>query len=197
MAVHVPIVGLSLIPVMLGWPAVLMPVHILFLQLIIDPVCSIVFEAESEEGDVMHRPPRNSNARLFDYAVLKHGLLQGALLLVVLLAIFGYSLYRGVSADEARALTFTTLVLASIGLIFTNRSWSKSALATLKLPNPALWWITSGAVAILALVIYLPALSRLFSFSRLYGDEVIFCGLVGMAIFGLFEILKKLQGSRQ
>ncbi len=196
-AVHVPIVGLSLIPVMLGWPTVLMPVHILFLQLIIDPVCSIVFEAESEEGGVMHHPPRNSNARLFDYAVLKHGLLQGALLLVVLLAIFGYSLYRGVSADEARALTFTTLVLASIGLIFTNRSWSKSALATLKLPNPALWWITSGAVAILAIVIYLPALNRSFSFSRLSGDEVIFCGLVGMAILGLFEILKKLKSSRQ
>jgi Ca2+-transporting ATPase len=196
-AVHVPIVGLSLIPVMLGWPAVLMPVHILFLQLIIDPVCSIVFEAESEEDDVMHRPPRNSNARLFDNAVLKHGLLQGALLLVVVLAIFGYSLYRGVSADEARALTFTTLVLASIGLIFTNRSWSKSALATLKLPNPALWWITSGAVAILALVIYLPTLSRLFSFSRLYGDELIFCGLISLAMFVIFEMLKKFQGSRQ
>jgi P-type Ca2+ transporter type 2C len=192
-AVHVPIVGLSLIPVMLGWPAVLMPVHILFLQLIIDPVCSIVFEAEPEEADVMQRPPRHSTARLFDYSVLKHGLLQGLLLLVVVLAIFGFTLQRGMGADEARALTFTTLVLASIGLIFTNRSWSKPAFATLKSPNPALWWIATVALATLALVLFLPELSRLFSFSRLHAEDVALCGLIGLAIFGLLEILKSLR----
>jgi len=192
-AVHVPIVGLSLIPVMLGWPAVLMPVHILFLQLIIDPVCSIVFEAEPEEADVMQRPPRLSSARLFDFAVLKHGLLQGGLLLVVALVIFGFTLYQGIGADEARALTFTTLVLASIGLIFTNRSWSKSALATLKIPNPALWWITMSAMAILALVLLLPELSRLFSFSQLDGDAIVFCGLIGFLTFSLLEVLKRLR----
>ena len=65
-AVHIPIVGLSLIPVMMGWPIMLMPVHIFFLQLIIDPVCSIVFEAEPEEADIMRRPPRSPDARLFD-----------------------------------------------------------------------------------------------------------------------------------
>jgi Ca2+-transporting ATPase len=189
-AVHVPIVGLSLIPVMLGWPAALMPVHILFLQLIIDPVCSIVFEAELEETDVMQRPPRSSSARLFDYEVLKHGLLQGTLLLVVVLAIFGFTLYRGMGADEARAFTFTTLVLANIGLIFTNRSWSKSAWATLQLPNPALWWITTGALTILALVLFSPELSRLFSFGRLHGDDVALCALIGFITFALFETFK-------
>jgi P-type Ca2+ transporter type 2C len=195
-AVHVPIVGLTLIPMMLGWPAVLMPVHILFLQLIIDPVCSIVFEAEPEETDAMQRPPRLSSARLFDYKVLKHGLLQGALLLVVVLAIFGFTLYRGMGANEARALTFTTLVLASIGLIFTNRSWSKSAWATLQSPNPALWWVTSGALAILALVIFLPVLNSLFSFSKLHADDVALCFLIGLVTFALFEIFKRFQTPR-
>jgi P-type Ca2+ transporter type 2C len=195
-AVHVPIVGLSLIPVMLGWPAVLMPVHILFLQLIIDPVCSIVFEAEPEEADVMRRPPRLSSARLFDYKVLRHGLLQGALLLVVVLAIFGFTLYRGMGANEARALTFTTLVLASIGLIFTNRSWSKSALATLQSANPALWWVTSGALAILTLVLFLPVLNNLFSFSKLHADDVALCGLIGIMTFALFEIFKRFRTLR-
>jgi Ca2+-transporting ATPase len=194
-AVHVPIVGLTLIPVMLGWPAVLMPAHILFLQLIIDPVCSIVFEAEPEEVDVMQRPPRLSSAKLFDFDLLKHGLLQGALLLVVVLAIFGFTLYRGIGADEARALTFTTLVLANIGLILTNRSWSKSALATLKSPNPALWWIIVGALAILSLVIFMQGLSRLFSFSKLHLDDVALCGLVAFAIFGLLEIFKSFRTS--
>jgi Ca2+-transporting ATPase len=195
-AVHVPILGLSLIPVMLGWPAVLMPVHILFLQLIIDPVCSIVFEAEPEEADVMQRAPRKRSARLFDYKVLKHGLLQGMLLLVVVLAIFGYSLYLGSSADEARALTFTTLVLASIGLIFTNRSWSKSTLATLKSPNPALWWVSTSALVILSLVIFMPKLSGLFSFGKLDSHEVALSMFIGIVTFAIFEILKWIKTSR-
>ena len=195
-AVHVPIVGLALIPMMLGWPAVFMPVHILFLQLIIDPVCAIVFEAEPEEPNVMQRPPRLSSARLFDYKVLKHGLLQGALLLVVVLAIFGLTLYRGMGANEARALTFTTLVLASIGLIFTNRSWSKSAWATLQSPNPALWWVTSSALALLALVIFLPVLNSLFSFSKLHANDVALCILVGIVTFGLLEVLKNFRPPR-
>ena len=195
-AAHVPIVGLTLIPVMLGWPAVLMPVHILFLQLIIDPVCSIVFEAEPEEADVMQRPPRLSSARLFDMDLLKHSLLQGMLLLVIVLAMFGLTLYRGMGADEARALTFTTLVLANIGLIFTNRSWSKMALSTLKLPNPALWWIVSSAIAILMAVLFVPVLNDLFSFSNLHLVDLALCGLMGITIFGLLEISKMLRNSK-
>jgi P-type Ca2+ transporter type 2C len=195
-AVHIPIIGLSLIPVMLGWPAVLMPVHILFLQLIIDPVCSIVFEAEPEESDVMQRPPRASSARLFDYQVLMHGALQGALLLVVVLAIFGFTLYRGLGANEARALTFTTLVLASIGLIFTNRSWSKPAWATLQSPNPALWWVTSSTLSLIALVVFLPVLNNLFSFSKLHADDVVLCVLIGISTFALFEIFKRFRTQR-
>jgi Ca2+-transporting ATPase len=195
-AAHVPIVGLTLIPVMLGWPAVLMPVHILFLQLIIDPVCSIVFEAEPEEANVMQRPPRLSSARLFDMDLLKHSLLQGMLLLVIVLAMFGLTLYRGMGADEARALTFTTLVLANIGLIFTNRSWSKMALSTLKLPNPALWWIVSSAIAILMAVLFVPALNDLFSFSNLHLVDLALCGLTGITIFGLLEISKTLRDSK-
>jgi P-type Ca2+ transporter type 2C len=195
-AVHIPIIGLSLIPVMLGWPAVLMPVHILFLQLIIDPVCSIVFEAEPEESDVMQRPPRASSARLFDYQVLMHGALQGALLLVVVLAIFGFTLYRGLGANEARALAFTTLVLASIGLIFTNRSWSKPAWATLQSPNPALWWVTSSTLSLIALVVFLPVLNNLFSFSKLHADDVVLCVLIGISTFALFEIFKRFRTQR-
>jgi Ca2+-transporting ATPase len=189
-AIHVPIVGLSLIPVIMGWPAVLMPVHILFLQLIIDPVCSIAFEAEPEEADIMQRPPRSTNARLFDFEVLKLGLLQGAVLLVVVLAIFGFTLYRGMGADEARALTFTTLILSSIGLIFTNRSRTRPALATLQSHNPALWCITAGALTLLSLVLFLPVLSGLFSFSKLHVMDIALCTLIGLITFTLFEVIK-------
>lgn len=195
-AVHVPIVGLSLIPVMLGWPAVLMPVHILFLQLIIDPVCSIVFEAEAEEKDLMQRPPRLKSARLFDNDVLKQGLLQGTLLLIVLLVLFGFTLNRGMGASEARALTFTTLVLSSIGLIFTNRSRSKSAFSPLQSSNPSLWWITGSAIAILSVVLFFPKLNSLFSFSKLNTDEVALCLLIGLATFAMFELIKWFKSAR-
>lgn len=194
-AAHVPIIGLSLLPVMLGWPPILMPVHILFLQLIIDPVCSIVFEAEPEESDVMQRPPRAAHAKLFDAEVLKLGFMQGTVLLLVVLAIFSFTLYRGMGAEEARALTFTTLILSSIGLIFTNRSRVRFAWLTSSSSNPALWWVTSGAVVLLGLVIFLPMLSRLFSFSKLHWIDVGLCALIGLATLALFEMLKWLRRS--
>lgn len=196
-AVHIPIVGLSLIPVMMGWPVMLMPVHILFLELIIDPACSIVFEAEPEEADIMQRPPRSPDTRLFDRELLSLGLGQGSVLLIVVLAIFGLALYRGLGADEARAITFTTLVLASIGLIFTNRSRTRPALATLQSPNAALWWITGAAAAGLSLILFIPALSRVFSFGRLHPTEVAFCLVAGLATFGLFEAFKLIRAYRQ
>jgi Ca2+-transporting ATPase len=99
-------------------------------------------------------------------------------------------------ADEARTLTFTTLVLASIGLIFTNRSWSRSALATLQSPNAALWWVTIGAVAVLAVVLFVPVLSGLFSFSRLRGIDVLLCVTLGFATFMIFEVFKPLRTPR-
>ncbi|MCC2682489.1 MAG: ATPase, type [Nitrosospira multiformis] len=109
-AVHLPIVGLSVIPVIMGLPVILMPVHILFLELIIDPACSIVFEAEREEADIMRRPPRSPDTRLFDRELLILGFGQGLVLLLIVQAIFSFALYRGLGVDEARAITFMTLV---------------------------------------------------------------------------------------
>src|SRR5262249_45706879 len=139
LAIHLPIVGMSLIPVGFKWPLVLLPVHIAFLHLIIDPACSIVFEAEPEEANVMSRPPRPPNAPLFSGWILSLGLLQGLSVLLIVLAVFVIALYRGQGELDARALTFTTLIVANLGLIFTNRSWSRTILATLHEPNSALW----------------------------------------------------------
>ncbi len=143
-AIHVPIAGMSLIPVILQWPLVLLPVHVVFLELIIDPACSVVFEAEPEEADVMNRPPRNSQEPLFSRRTLIMSLLQGASVLLIVLAVFAIALYRGQGEFEARALTFTTLIIANLGLILTNRSWSRTILSTLRSPNAALWWVLGG-----------------------------------------------------
>jgi Ca2+-transporting ATPase len=194
-AVHVPIAGMSLLPVLFGWPLVLLPVHIVFLELIIDPACSVVFEAEAEEADVMTRPPRNPAAPLFDWYTMTMSLLQGASVLVVLVAVYLIALKRGQGEADARALTFTTLIIANLGLIFTNRSWSRGLIReTLHTPNAALWWVTGGAFVFLGLVLYVPFLQSLFKLSFLHPIDLAICvsaGVVSILWFELFKAVKR------
>jgi Ca2+-transporting ATPase len=194
-AVHVPIVGMSLIPVLLGLPLVLMPVHILFLQLIIDPACSIVFEAEPEEPDVMQRPPRPSGAALFSRATVMLGLLQGCSLLAVVAAVYGSALYRGQGAEDARTLTFATMVMANLGLIFANRSRSRSLRESLDTRNRALWWVTGGALVFLAIALYVPGLRGLFYFGPLHADDIALVVLATALCTAGFEAAKLIRGS--
>jgi Ca2+-transporting ATPase len=164
-AVHVPIVGLSILPVLFGWPLILMPVHILFLQLIIDPACSVVFEAEPIEADAMTRPPRPREARLFDSSVLIRGLLQGAGLLGVLLGLYAWTRTIAKSDDVARALTFMVLVLSNLVLIFANRRWGRSASSSRSTSNAAFIWISVATVTVLAGILTIAPVSRLFTFT--------------------------------
>ncbi len=183
-SVHIPIAGMSLIPVLLKWPLALLPVHILFLELIIDPACSIVFEMEEEEKNIMDRPPRKLSEPLFGRQMVLIGLIQGLGVLALTLGVYAVVLSKGLGESEARMMSFTTLVLGNLGLIFTNRSWKSSILATLRIPNPALWWVTLGTLFFLGLAISIPFLRGLFSFGPLHLWEI---GLVGAA--GLLSIL--------
>lgn len=164
-AVHVPIVGLSLLPVALGWPLLLLPVHILFLQLIIDPACSVVFEAEALEASAMHVPPRSAGMRLFDRTVLARGLWQGAGLLAILLAVFSFTKGATQSDDAARAMVFTVLVLSNLGLILVNRTWGSWASAKSRVANPSYAWISLLTVVLLVVVLAIPVVRQLFAFA--------------------------------
>ena len=195
-AIHVPIAGLSLIPLLFRWPPVLAPVHIAFLELIIDPACSIVFEAEEEEADIMHRPPRSRQERLFNWRMIGLSLLQGAGVLVIVAAIFAIALYLGHEEADARALTFTTLVIANLALILTNRSWTRNIGSILRAPNPAVWWVMGGTLVFLGLVLYVPFLRTLFHFSILHADDLVLCLAAGVFSVAWFEGLKWLQRRR-
>jgi len=164
-AVHVPIVGLSIAPVVFGWPMLLMPVHILFLQLIIDPACSVVFEAEPLESAAMTTRPRRPDQRLFDFAVLTRGLWQGAGLLLLLILVFAGVRSAAKSDDAARAVMFMALVLSNLGLIYANRSWARAAWRTPSTPNRAFVWIALATLALLACVLAIPGVSQLFAFT--------------------------------
>jgi Ca2+-transporting ATPase len=189
-AIHVPIAGLALVPVLLRWPLVLLPVHVVFLELIIDPACSIVFEAEPEESDVMERPPRQPQQPLFDKRTLIVSLIQGLSVFVIVLAVFATAHLRGESESNTRALTFTTLVIANLALILVNRSWTRIVLATLRSPNPAVWWVVGGAAVVLATVLYVPWFRDLFRFSQLHGADLIICTMAASLSVLWFEALK-------
>ncbi len=196
-SVHVPIAGISFIPVLLGWPLVLFPVHIAFLELIIDPACSIVFEAEPEEKDVMKRPPRSQKEALFSRSHLGYSLLQGVSVLAVVVVVFAIALHLGQDEAHARALTFTTLIIGNLGLILTNRSWSRSIVSLLRTPNAALWWVLGGTVVFLALVLYVPVLRDMFHLASLgAGDWIVSIG-AGLVSVAWFEALKLVWSIRR
>lgn len=196
-AIHIPIAGLSLIPVLLKWPLILLPVHIVFLELIIDPACSIVFEVEPEEANVMHRPPRNSKEPLFGRKTLIVSLVQGLCVLLVTLIIYQVGLHLHRNVNEARALTFTTLIIANLGLILTNRSWSKTILATLQARNIALWVILGGTLLLLAIVLNTPFLRQLFHFANLHAKDLILATGAGIFTILWFEGLKLIWSAKK
>ena len=196
MAVHVPIAGMSLLPVLFRWPLALFPVHIVFLELIIDPACSVVFEAEAAETDVMKRPPRNPGDRLFGWRTLGVSLAQGVVALTLVVAIYGVSLAGGAPEGEARALAFTTLILSNLGLIFANRSWSQTIVSRIRVRNRALWLVTAGALAFLVLALSVPAMRDLFRFEPLTPVEAAVAVALGVGSILWFEILKLANGRR-
>jgi Ca2+-transporting ATPase len=166
-AVHIPIAGMSLLPVLFNMPIVLMPAHIAFLELIIDPACSTVFESVAEEDGVMTRPPRNLREPLFSRKVFIVSLLQGLSVLTAVFIVYWFSLAARIGADECRTLTFTTLVLSNIMLIILNLSWSKSLGAMLAERNKAMWLVLTGTLLALLAVLCIPFLRALFHFTPL------------------------------
>jgi Ca2+-transporting ATPase len=190
-AVHVPIAGLSIAPVLLpGWPLLLLPVHIAFLELIIDPSCSLIFEAEEAEADVMRRPPRRPSERLFSARMLALAVLQGLSVLAVCLTIV--SLARpGHGPDAARALAFAALVVSFLTIILVNRSATRSLLSMMRSPNPALWWVLGAAVLLLGASLSVPGLQRLFSFAPLHRDDLALSLTAGFLCLMWFELLKR------
>lgn len=197
MAVHVPIAGLALVPVLLKWPLVMLPLHVVFLELLIDPACSVAFEAEPEESNVMERPPRDAKQSLFDRRTLALSLLQGASVLLVVFAVFASAMYRGETETTVRALTFTTLIIGNLALILTNRSWTRTIFNMWQSPNPAVRWIMFGAASVLGVVLYVPSIQALFRFSRLHAADAVLCLMAGLLSIAWFEVLKVASRPRQ
>jgi Ca2+-transporting ATPase len=202
LAVHVPIAGMSLLPVLVpglaghSLPLVLMPVHIAFLELIIDPACSVVFEAEPEEQGIMDVPPRRPDEPLFSRRMLTVSLLQGVVVLAAVVIVYLWSVFAGLGDTGVRALTFTTLVVANLGLIFVNRSWTMTTLRGLKVRNAALWWVTGGTLTVLTLLLAFGPPRTLFRFAALSPLQLAVAAGAGVLSVAWFEIWKVFTARR-
>jgi Ca2+-transporting ATPase len=194
-SVHVPIAGLALIPLLFGLPIVLGPVHIAFLEMVIDPVCSLVFEAETEEYDLMRRAPRAPNEALFSAPLIWWSLLQGACALVLVAAIFVMAYRQGMPENEVRALAFFSLVLAIVSLIFVNRSFSASLITAFRRPNRALVLVLIVVATMLSLTLVWPFARNLFRFGPLHLDDLALTFAAGLFALLILEYFKlKLRG---
>ncbi|MBI2254671.1 MAG: cation-translocating P-type ATPase [Proteobacteria bacterium] len=167
-AVHVPIAGLALLPLLFGLPVLFGPLHIAFLEMVIDPVCTLVFEAEEDEADIMARPPRPPEAPLFSKHLLLWSFLQGIATLAVTATAFVLAWLNGMAEDEIRALVFTMLVLAIVALILVNRAFSSSLRLAVGRHNRALGLVLGIVGLVLAGATLVPLLRDLFHFGPLH-----------------------------
>jgi Ca2+-transporting ATPase len=196
-AVHVPTAGMALLPLLFGWPLVFAPVHIVFLEFVIDPACSIAFEAEPAHPSTMRRPPRSPKEPLLGARLLWYSFLQGMVVLIAVAVLYSLALDHGFAEARARAMAFSALVLGNAALILSNRSQSRSIFTTLRMPNRAMWWIVGGALGGLAVALYFPPMQRIFRFEALVASDLVLCMLAATAGIAWSEIAKLMPGQKK
>ncbi|WP_236033454.1 cation-translocating P-type ATPase [Belnapia mucosa] len=194
-ALHVPIAGMAFLPLAFGLPPVLGPLHIAFLEMVVDPVCSLAFEAEPEEADVMRRPPEDPQAPLLAPGLVAWGVVQGIVAFATTGALYLWAWQAGLEEPALRAIAFTALVAALVALILVNRSFSASPLAALARPNPVLLAVLGLVGLLLVLVLEVPPVAALF---RLEGFAAWHAGLAlanGLAVLLILEVGKRLRNA--
>ena len=189
-AVHVPIAGLALLPLVLGLPILFGPIHIALLEMVIDPVCALVFEAERKESDIMRRRPRPPLEPLFSWRMIAWSVFQGGIAFALLATTFLVATYQKMPAAEVRALTFFGLIASILALILVNRSFSTSLLQALGRGNTALRYVFAAVIAISALIILVPQIQTLLRFGHLRAADLGIAVAIGVTVFVILEILK-------
>lgn len=164
LAVHVPITGLAVLPLLTGGPLVLLPLHVVFLELVIDPACSFVFEREPAAPDLMGRPPRPASTRMFDAATLTNSLLAGAVMFLAVLAVHGFARWQSLPDAQSGSLAFTALVAGNVSLILLYRQ-GDTLLKTLRMRNTAFWIVVFAALGVLGMVTWMAGPARWFGFT--------------------------------
>ncbi|PJD99513.1 MAG: ATPase [Leptospira sp.] len=199
-AIHIPIIGLTLLPAFFSFlPLLLLPLHIVFMELIIDPVCSIAFESEQEEKNIMNREPRNPHEKFFGFDKISYSVFQGLFLLGIVLFVYFLSIHEGHTDSEVRAIAFSSLIIGNIFLILTNLSKTRSFLSVFLERNYPILMILSLAIIMLISILTIPYLQKIFSFqspgtehylSALFASLFMLIVLEGIKFFNSFNSKK-------
>lgn len=190
-AAHGPIAGLAFLPLLFGMPLILLPVHIAFLEMIVDPVSSIAFEAEADEADIMTRPPRDPDSSLISHEFLTQAVIQGLGGLAAVAGVYVLAIWEQRAEAEARSLAFLTLVMTNMVLIFVNRAFAASLWEEFTRPNWVLWAVLGADAVLLAILFSVPSLRDLFAFAPVHtGDVAVALGAVG-ALFAFLTFTKR------
>jgi Ca2+-transporting ATPase len=194
-AIHVPIAGLALTPILFLLPPVFYPVHVVALELIIDPICALVFEGEPAERHMMEEPPRSPAEPLFGLRQIGAGFLDGAVLLAALLCVYFVSMRAGESEGETRALVFVGLVIGNLSMAFASAAGPGTAFFDKR--RVAFWIIATITTLALALIVYLPAVAELFRFATPEPKAlayVIATALVAGGWSGVYKAVRRRRG---
>jgi Ca2+-transporting ATPase len=192
LAVHIPIAGLALLPVLFGLPLILAPLHIAFLELVIDPACSVVFEAEEADADLMNRPPRHSDEALLSAQHLFRGLAYGSFTTAVIFGIYAWLLSQETAAATAATAAFVILVTANAALIMPSRS-ARTEWKRLWYPlTPTSLWVLGITLLALAAITSIPMLAQPFRFASMSAQAWLASFLIGLLLLPCFQVIKKI-----
>ncbi len=193
-AIHVPIAGLALIPILLGMPQLLYPMHVVFLELVIDPVCAMVFEAEPGSKGAMRRPPRRRDEALFGPPQIGLAMLQGAGVLAGVLGVYAWALGQYPEA-EARGAAFLALVAGNLVLALSDAASARGPLFS---PHRKIYWVIAAAAAsVLALVLTVPTLAEVFKISPPHPALLLLALGVAVVSGGWFGVLRRIATMRR
>ncbi|MFV5695173.1 cation-translocating P-type ATPase [Flavobacterium sp. LB3P122] len=191
LSIHIPIIGLTLLPAFnTSIPLLLMPLHIVFMELINDPVCSIAFESEQEEKEIMKRPPRDPNEQFFGGRKIIQSVIQGFLLLAMVFSVYLFSEFQEYPEGEVRAIVFSALLLGNIFIILTNISKTRNVISVITERNPVTIPILLTAIIMLLLIISIPSLRQTFNFEVTNYNHFIPSILGAIVILIILEIIK-------
>ncbi|HEU0220609.1 MAG TPA: cation-translocating P-type ATPase, partial [Paracoccaceae bacterium] len=191
-AIHIPIAGLALLPILLGLPPLLYPMHVVLLELVLDPVCAIVFEGEPSERRVMERPPRPAGETLFGPRQIGFGLFQGAVVLASVLGLYVWALGTGHGENEARSATFVALILGNLVLAFTDSA--EPGTRFLDRRRLLFWAIGAVAALVIAAILFIPAFTAIFRLAPPVLSLFLVAVPLALLAGGWFGFLRRLRG---
>jgi Ca2+-transporting ATPase len=168
-AIHIPIGGMALIPMLMGWPAVMLPLHVALLELVIDPTCAIAFENEPEDASLMQKPPRNTSENLLGWMSIGLALGQGLVLTCFLAVSYLFAKYHALNQGQTRSMLFATLVVANTALFFAIRTRGRNGYELWRPVNLPAYALLLTAVGVVIAAIYWPLLHMPLQWAPLTG----------------------------